>query len=43
LERGAWLCEIDVKKRELTKAEYRALRQGVAGCSHPVRAGAAVD
>lgn len=26
LERGGWLCEIDIKERELTKAEYRALR-----------------
>lgn len=26
LERAGWLCEIDVKERELTNAEYRALR-----------------
>ncbi|MYN42753.1 hypothetical protein GTP55_25750 [Duganella sp. FT109W] len=26
LERDGWLCEFDVKERELTKAEYRALR-----------------
>jgi len=26
LERAGWLCEIDVKEREMTKAEYRMLR-----------------
>lgn len=26
VERGGWLCEFDVKERELTKAEYRMLR-----------------
>jgi hypothetical protein len=26
LERAGWLCEFDVKERELSKAEYRALR-----------------
>lgn len=26
LERGGWLCEYDVEERQLTKAEYRALR-----------------
>jgi hypothetical protein len=26
LERAGWLCEFDVEQRQLTKAEYRALR-----------------